>query len=74
MVLNEIGRYDYNDYVVIILESIDNYDGYFHYWVTLEGYGIINSVYGVSERFTADTVWEYVKDYIDELIDDFNGV
>lgn len=74
MVLNEIGRYDYNDYVVIILESVDNYDGYFHYWVTLEGYGTIDSVYGVSERLVADTVWEYVKDYIDELIDDFNGV
>lgn len=73
MELKEIGRFNYKDYEIIILESIDEYDGYYHYWVTLNGYGEINTVYGVNHRETADFVWLYVQNYIDELIDDFNG-
>lgn len=73
MELKEIGRFDYKDYKIIILESIDEDDGYCHYWITLKGYGKIESVYGVNQRQTADFVWLYVQNYIDELIDDFNG-
>lgn len=72
MLIKEIGRYNYDEYTVIILESIDT-DGYFHYWVTLEDYGLIDSVYGVKDRQTADVVWNYISDFIDDIIDRFNG-
>lgn len=82
MELKEIGRFNlgagmgeyHRDYVFIILESKEK-DGYYHYWLNMEGYGLIIGIIGTKERDTAQGIWDYLcMGGLGYYFDEFNGI
>lgn len=75
MTLKEIGRFEYNGYTFIILEEkTKDYLGkpFFEYYYSFDKCADIKYLFGAADRFSADSVWNYMGEFIEEIIEDFS--